>query len=49
MDGMFSGSDLALQRKMEKPVVTIERVDDSKEEAVAEAASEAPKNVTILP
>jgi hypothetical protein len=43
-DGMFSGSDLALQRKMEKPVVTIERVDDSKEET-----SETAKNVTITP
>jgi len=43
---MFSGSDLALQRKMEKPVVTIERVDDSKEES---AASETAKNVTITP
>ena len=36
LDGMFGGSDLALQRKMEKPVVTIERVEaavssDSKE------------------
>ena len=48
-DGMFSGSDLALQRKMEKPVVTIERVDDSKEESAASESSEAPKNVTILP
>ena len=46
-DGMFSGSDLALQRKMEKPVVTIERVDDSKE--AEESATETPKNVTITP
>jgi len=53
MDGMFGGSDLALQRKMEKPVVTIERVDDSKEEpassATAAVSTDAPKNVTILP
>ena len=48
MDGMFGGSDLALQRKMEKPVVTIERVDDSKEESEA-SSEETPKNVTILP
>lgn len=41
MDGMFGGSDLALQRKMEKAVVTIERVEDAKEEE--------PKNVTITP
>jgi hypothetical protein len=37
---MFSSQgDLALQRKVEKASVTIERVDESKEEA-ASAASE---------
>ena len=49
MDGMFGGSDLALQRKMEKPVVTIERVDDSKEEpassATATVSTDASKSV----
>jgi hypothetical protein len=46
---MFGGSDLALQRKMEKPVVTIERVDDSKEEpassATATVSTDASKSV----
>jgi hypothetical protein len=48
---MFGGSgDLALQRKLEKPQITIEKVtDDSADASAAPATSETPVNTVIEP